>query len=152
IIAGNWKMYKTIAEALSFIEKLAPHVKGSPDPVYLAVPFTAIAAAVEKAKGTSIVIGAQNVHSAIEGAFTGEISTRMLQEAGAKFVIVGHSERRQLFHENNAMINHKVKRVLEDGLQPLLCIGETLQMREQGMEEFVLQSQIHECLEGLKAE
>ncbi len=152
VIAGNWKMHKTIRQAVDFIEKLTPLVKGARDKVYLAVPYTAIHAAAEKASGTNIVIGAQNVHGAAEGAFTGEISAHMLVEAGARFVLIGHSERRLLFQESNETINGKLKRALKDGLQPILCIGETLDIREQGLTEFVLQCQINQCMAGLTAD
>lgn len=146
-------MYKTIAEAVEFVETLAPLISKSQARVYLAVPFTAIAPTVEKVKALNapIVIGAQNMNDASEGAFTGEIAGRMLREAGAHFVIIGHSERRHFFHESNEMINRKVKRAFADGLQPILCIGETLEEREQGNTEAVLEKQIQESLQGIKA-
>lgn len=152
IIAGNWKMYKTIEEAVDFINKLAPLVKESSAKVYLAVPFTALNAAATAAKDSHLVIGAQNMNDASEGAFTGEIAGRMLKDAGAKFVILGHSERRQLFQETNAFINKKVKRALADGLQVILCIGETRNERELNKTEEVLKQQLFECLEGVDAQ
>lgn len=146
VIAGNWKMYKTLQQAQDFIKQLAPLVEESKTSVLLSVPFTAISAASETAKGTNIRIGAQNMNDASEGAFTGEIAASMLQDAGATFVIIGHSERRQLFGEENAFINKKVKRALNDGLTPILCIGETLEQKEAGITQQVLREQISESL------
>jgi triosephosphate isomerase len=152
VITGNWKMYKTIDEAVRFVKELAPLVQESTAQVYLAVPFTAIHATAEVAKSTKIVIGAQNMNDASEGAFTGEIAARMLKEAGAKFVILGHSERRKIFHETNSFINKKVKRALIEGLQPILCVGETKEEREQNKTAEVLESQISQSLADLSAE
>lgn len=152
VIAGNWKMYKTIEEAVKFVNDLAPLVKDSSVRVLLAVPFTAIQATAEAAKETNIVIGAQNLNDASEGAFTGEIAARMLKDAGAKFVIVGHSERRRIFKETNDFINKKVKRALADGLEAILCIGETKQEREEHKTAEVLETQISQCLEGLSSD
>jgi triosephosphate isomerase (TIM) len=160
IIAGNWKMYKTIEEAVSYVETLSPLVKRSQvvkkkeARVYLAVPFTAIYPTARRVKELKapIVIGAQNMNDASEGAFTGEIAAQMLIEAGAQFVIVGHSERRHLFNESNAFINRKVKQALACNIQPILCIGETLEQRESGTTEQVLKEQLLQSLEGLSAE
>ncbi|MCE5318326.1 MAG: triose-phosphate isomerase [Parachlamydia sp.] len=149
VIAGNWKMYKTIEEAALYFKVFEPLVRGSRLYVYLAVPFTAIKTMADLAKESAIVIGAQNMNDAEEGAITGEISARMLKEAGARFVILGHSERRRLFHERDDFINRKVKRALADGLQPILCAGETQSEREQGLTEEVLRRQIHEGLAGV---
>jgi len=107
IIAGNWKMHKTISEAVTFVEELIPLVKNSPAKIYLAVPYTAIKSVSDAAKDSNLVIGAQNMNDASEGAFTGEIAGKMLIDAGAKFVILGHSERRRLFGETNSFINKK---------------------------------------------
>jgi len=144
-IIGNWKMYKTAAQAVEFIRALKTMIVNNSQ-VWLAVPFTAIHAAVKEAAGSDIVIGAQNMNSAKEGAFTGEIAGIMLKDAGAKFVLLGHSERRQHFHETNEQIAAKVKRALLDGITPVLCVGETESQRESGYEE-VLKEQI---LEGFK--
>jgi triosephosphate isomerase len=152
IIIGNWKMYHTVDSSLSFLKTFALLVLNVSSKVYLAVPFTSIAPMVEEAKNSNIVIGAQNMHDATEGAFTGEIAAQMLKDAGAKFVILGHSERRRIFNEDNAFINRKVKSALSDGLQAVLCIGETQQQREEGQTQQVLDTQITECLADVKAE
>jgi len=149
LIAGNWKMYKTGKEAIAYVHTLASLVASTERRVFLAVPFTAIALAVEAAKQTKVQIGGQNMHEAKEGAFTGEISATMLKEAGASFVLLGHSERRQYFHESNAFINKKVKRALQEKLLPVLCIGESEQQRVEGKTSEVLKTQISECLDGL---
>lgn len=147
IIAGNWKMYKTIPEAIDFIKRLAPLVGDRQAKVYLAVPFTAIRPAVEAAGESGLVIGAQNMNDAEEGAFTGEIAARMLLDAGARFTLLGHSERRHIFGEKDDLINRKVHRALADGLQPILCVGETLEERRAGEAQEVVERQI---LEGLR--
>jgi triosephosphate isomerase len=146
VIIGNWKMHKTIAESTAFVTSLGFVVRNCSTLVGLAVPFTMITAAADAARGTMVAIGAQNASDAEEGAFTGEISCRMLKDAGASFVIVGHSERRHLFHEDNAFINRKVKRALSDGLRPLLCIGETGEQHQQGTTHEVLEKQLREGL------
>jgi triosephosphate isomerase (TIM) len=153
VIAGNWKMYKTIEEAVGYVETLSPLVKKSQARVYLAVPYTAIYPTVQRLKElkASIVIGAQNMNDASEGAFTGEIAAQMLIEAGAKFVIVGHSERRHLFNESNSFINRKVKQALACKIQPILCIGETLEQRESGATQQVLKEQLLQSLKGVTA-
>lgn len=153
IVAGNWKMYKTVEEALDYVETLAPLLKKSQAGVYLSVPFTAIFPTAEKVKELKapIAIGAQNMHDASDGAFTGEIAARMLTEAGAKFVILGHSERRRLFNESDALINNKVKQALASNIQPILCIGETLEQREAGQTEEVLKNQLLQSLEEIAA-
>lgn len=152
VIAGNWKMFKTIAESQEYIRELIPLIAGVNELVYLAVPFTALRASVEAAKGSLIAIGAQNVSEHASGAYTGEISIEMVKEAGARFVIVGHSERRKLYHEDDAVVNKKVKKVIEHGLQPIICIGETLEMRESGETEQVLRRQLLAGLEGVSRE
>ena len=153
VIVGNWKMYKTVEESLTFLRELAPLIANASNRVYLAVPFTAIKPMAEEAKKISqIVIGAQNMSDVSEGAFTGEISAFMLKDVGAQFVILGHSERRKIFHEDNAFINKKVKKALEEKIQPILCIGETLEERESKKTEDVLKSQILECLLDVSAD
>jgi triosephosphate isomerase len=145
IIVANWKMYKTGAEAQEFLTqiegKLVPSAK-----VFIAPSFTALPV-MKAAQG--IIIGAQNMHEADEGAFTGEISARMLKEAGAKFVILGHSERRRLFHETDVIVHQKLKKAFSSQLLPILCIGETLEDRESGKTLDVLSYQLKTALTGL---
>jgi triosephosphate isomerase len=148
-VVGNWKMHKTSRDAVDYIEKLLPHVKETENLICLAVPFTSIALASEKAEGTRIAIGAQNMHDATEGAFTGEIAGPMLKEAGASFVLLGHSERRHIFQETNEWIHRKVHRALQEGILPVLCIGETLEERLEGQTEEVLKKQLVTALEGV---
>ena len=150
VIAGNWKMYKTIEEAKSFIEEIYEPVSDSNNLICLAVPFTAINQASKSAKGSNILIGAQNMNDASEGAFTGEISAKMLIDAGADFVVLGHSERRAYFHESDEFINKKVKSALKLKLKVILCIGETLEERENGDMQRVLESQLQGSLAGLE--
>lgn len=152
IITGNWKMYKTIEEAVAYLQELIPLVKNSSASIYLAVPFTAIKSVSDAAKGSNITIGAQNMNDVSEGAFTGEIAGKMLKDAGAKFVILGHSERRRLFNETDSFINKKIKRALLDGLQPTLCIGETKEQRDADKTHEVLTTQLTEGLEGITSE
>jgi triosephosphate isomerase len=149
---GNWKMNKSGRESATYIETLAPLVKNSPARVLLAAPFTAIGAAAAAAKDTSLSIGAQNIHPARDGAFTGEISALMLKEAGASFVLVGHSERRRLFGESDEFIREKVVRCLQSDLLPILCIGETESEREGHKTRAVLARQIESALHGVPKE
>lgn len=142
VIAGNWKMFKTGEEARATIQELKAAVEGTKERVLLAVPFTAITPSSEEAKGSNIEIGAQNMNDASEGAFTGEIAAGMLKEAGATFVILGHSERRHVFGEDDAFINRKVLKALQEGLTPIFCVGETLEEREGGKTEAVLKNQL----------
>ncbi|HSX27084.1 MAG TPA: triose-phosphate isomerase [Chlamydiales bacterium] len=151
-VVGNWKMYKTAREATDYIEALIPKIAKCKVNIFLAVPFTSIAPAAHYAKDTNIVIGAQNMNDAREGAFTGEIAGLMLKEAGAEFVILGHSERRHVFGETDAFVHGKVLRALQDDLMPILCVGETLKERETGKMEAVLRRQIHSALEGVPKE
>lgn len=152
IIIGNWKMYKTSREGSDFLEKIAPRLKNLEKKVYLAVPFTAIEPLSKEAMDTSISIGAQNMNDAKEGAFTGEIAALMLKEAGALFVLLGHSERRQYFNETDQALQKKVQRALKSDLQPILCVGESLEERDGSRTEEVLKRQIETALEGLSKE
>jgi triosephosphate isomerase len=142
VIAGNWKMYKTQAETRGYFSAFAPLVARSTHcDIVIAPPFTALAAAVEAARGTAIQVAAQNLHWEAEGAFTGEISPRMLVETGCVAVIIAHSERRQYFGETDEGANKKVKAALAAALTPILCVGETLAEREGGKTEEVLERQ-----------
>jgi triosephosphate isomerase (TIM) len=144
VIAGNWKMYKTQAEAREYFLALTPLVKDSTHcDIIVAPPYTAIAASVEAARGTAISIAAQDVYWEAEGAFTGEVSAGMLVEAGCRAVIIGHSERRQYFGETDESVNMKVKAALATGLTPIMCVGEVLAERERGETEAVLERQFH---------
>jgi len=151
-IAGNWKMNKTIADTKTFINELIPLVAGANNRVALCVPFTDLATAVELTKGTNIAIGAQNVHWAESGAFTGEISVNMLKELGVEYVVIGHSERRQYFGETDATVLKRTLAALNGGLKPIVCIGETLAEREGGLMEEVLKRQTLEGLADVSAE
>lgn len=150
LIVGNWKMHKTVVEAKAFLKQLRPH-RCSPG-VWLAVPFTALAASAHEVMGTWIHIGAQNMAEWPSGAMTGEVSVEMIQETGASFVILGHSERRRLFHEDDGIINRKVKLALENDLKVILCIGETKEERDQGRTEEVLFRQIEGGLRAIPLE
>ena len=142
VIAGNWKMYKTQAEARAYFSALAPLVQGCVHcDIIVAPPFTALAAAVEASKGSPISIAAQDMHGEPEGAFTGEVSAAMLVDAGCNAVIIAHSERRQFFGETDDSANIKVKAALGAGLTPILCVGEMLAEREGGKTEEVLERQ-----------
>jgi len=150
VIAGNWKMYKTQQEARDFFAAFEPLVAGAAHcEIIVAPPFTAIAASVEAAAGSAIVIAAQDVYWANEGAFTGEVSPRMLVEAGCAGVIIAHSERRQFFGETDESANRKVKAALAAGLTPILCVGETLAQREAGDMQKVLDRQFRGSLAAL---
>jgi triosephosphate isomerase len=149
-LAGNWKMYKTGAEAVAFIEAAAPLLAGiSGRQAAVGVPFTALADAARAAKGSGLLIGAQNVHWEKEGAFTGEISTGMAKAAGASFVILGHSERRQFFGDTDEWVSRKLQAVLAESLIPVVCLGESLAQRESGDTFKVLGAQLKGSLAGL---
>ena len=150
LIAGNWKMYKTIAEAIAFVDGLLPKIASFKNPLFLAVPYTALWPLHEKCADSRLQIGAQNMCDASEGAYTGEIAGRMLKEAGASFVLLGHSERRKIFGETDALIRKKLERALKDQLLPIVCVGETLQEKEADKSEEVLQSQLNALFEGLE--
>ena len=143
-IAGNWKMNKTAAEAKALCEALKESLAPLAGKVEVAVcpTFTSLATAVEVLKGSNVKVGAQNIHWADNGAFTGEISGAMLQEIGVEYVIIGHSERRQYFGETDETVNKRMQAALANGLKPILCIGETLEEREGNKTEAVLEQQI----------
>lgn len=150
VIAGNWKMYKTAKEAELFIDELSKHPLDEGVEVFIAPAFPAIHAAINKVseKKLSVRIGAQNLSEHPEGAYTGEVAAIMLANLGVHFVIIGHSERRHLFHESNATIHKKLHRAVEQGLTPVLCVGETDQERKLGHTKAVLEKQITEALSG----
>lgn len=152
IIAGNWKMNKTATECRELVTALAPKVKNAACDVVICVPFTDIALAAELCKGTNIAVGAQNVAWADSGAFTGEISAAMLKEAGASYVIIGHSERRQYFGETDKTVNARLVKAIEYGLKPIVCVGETLAEREDGKTEQVCKTQVEGAFEGIAAQ
>ena len=150
VIAGNWKMYKTIAETVDFIEKIKPVVeKADHCEVVVAPPFTALRAAAEAAKGTKIGVAAQDLHGDKEGAHTGDISAPMLVDAGCTHVIIGHSERRHDHGETDEQVNRKLKAALAAGLTPIVCVGETLAEREAGQTQMVLERQFTGSFAGL---
>ncbi len=153
VIAGNWKMNLTPSQAKSLITELAPKVAGKDGcDIVLCVPFVDIFAAKEAANGTNIKIGAQNVHFEKSGAFTGEISADMLLEAGAEYVIIGHSERRQYFGETDQTVNARTKAALAAGLKVILCVGELLLEREEGITAEVVALQTKIALRDISAE
>ncbi|HEY6443869.1 MAG TPA: triose-phosphate isomerase [Candidatus Acidoferrales bacterium] len=150
VIAGNWKMYKTRADTRAFFDAFKPLSAGANHcDIIVAPPFTAITAAVEAAQGTAIQIAAQDVYWEREGAFTGEISARMLIDAGCQAVIIGHSERRQYFGETDTWVHRKTKAALEAGLTPIVCVGETLVERDANGTEDVLKRQFEGALAAL---
>ncbi len=147
-IAGNWKMYKTIAEAQAFVAALRPLVKGLDGvEVGLCVPYTALSPVVEACKGSNIKVLAQNMHFDPQGAYTGEVSAPMLTEIGVHGVVLGHSERRQYYNETDRALQEKVPAALAAGLEPILCVGESEEEREQGETERRLRHQVQEALE-----
>ncbi len=153
VIAGNWKMNMTPSQAKEFIKELAPMVAGMDKcDIVLCVPYVDIAVAAEAARGTNIHIGAENVHFAASGAYTGEVSTSMLLEAGAEYVIIGHSERRQYFDETDETVNLRTKAALAAGLKVILCLGEVKEQRLMGITDEVVSMQTKLDLAGIGAE
>ena len=152
IIAGNWKMNMLPNEAIKFIEELAPQVKDSKHEIILCVPYTDLFYSLLTVQGTNIKIGAQNMHFEESGAYTGEISAKMLKSINVEYVIIGHSERRQYFNETDETVNKKVKTALKNGLKPIICVGETLEQREANKTEEIITKQTELALEGLTEE
>ena len=152
IIAGNWKMHKTIAEALEFVNEVKDRVNNDKVEAVICAPFLQLKDLKEATKGTKIKVGAQNMHFETSGAFTGEVSAEMLQEIGMDYVIIGHSERRQYFNETDETVNKKVLKALEVGIDPILCVGETLEEREAGNTKDVCKVQVEKALENVSKE
>ena len=152
VIAGNWKMNMLPNETINFIEGLSQEIKDVKNEIILCVPYTDLFYALLTAQNTNIKIGAQNMHWKEKGAYTGEISGQMLKSIGVEYVIIGHSERRQYFAETDETVNLKVKSALENNLKPIICVGETLEQREHGETEKIIESQIKLALKDLTKE
>ena len=152
VIAGNWKMNNTPAEATALIEALKPLVKDADCEVVCCVPYIDLYAALEAAKGSNIQIGAENCHWAEKGAFTGEVSAKMLKAAGVPYVIIGHSERRQYFGETDETVNKRAKAALEANITPIICVGESLEQRESGVTDTIVSKQTVAALAGFTTE
>jgi len=149
VIAGNWKMNMLPNEAMNFINALEQKVRNSNCEIVLCVPYTDLFYSLLTAQNTNIKIGAQNMHYEEKGAYTGEIAPQMLKCINVEYVIIGHSERREYFSETDETVNKKVKAAINNGLKPILCIGETLKQREMGLEQEIVTQQIELALEGL---
>lgn len=152
ILAGNWKMYKTIREAVEFVQQLPTDDSLPEVEKVICAPFTALPALSEQLRGSAYQLGAQNMHFVDEGAYTGEVSPVMLKELAVSYVIIGHSERRQYFNETDETVNQKVKAALQYGLKPIVCVGESLAEREAGRTGEVVRSQTEAALAGVSAE
>jgi triosephosphate isomerase len=151
-IAGNWKMYKTAGEAASLAKSLAASLAGDTDrKIMIAPAFTALHAVKEALRGSAILLGAQNACAELEGAHTGEISLRMLRDAGVTVVILGHSERRHVYGETDALVNRKVRLALSEGFEIVLCVGETLDERQAGVTEKIVETQVRVGLASVEA-
>ena len=152
IIAGNWKMNMTPSEAVALVETLKPLVQTDEADVVFCVPAIDLIPVIEAVKGTNIEVGAENMHYEEKGAFTGEISPNMLTDAGVKYVIIGHSERREYFAETDETVNKKVLKAFEHGLTPIICCGETLTQREQGITLDWIRMQVKIAFQNVTAE
>ena len=152
LIAANWKMNKTLEEAISFVNELKQLITKKNADVVVCVPFTLLHDMVKLLRDSNIKLGAQNMHYEGAGAFTGEISPFMLKDAGCEYVIIGHSERRELFHEDDPLINKKVFSALNHSIKPILCVGENLEQQKQGKTRQILESQLKNCLKGISKE
>jgi triosephosphate isomerase len=152
LIAGNWKMYKTTAEAVALVEEIKQGLAGAPGDTLVAPPYTALVAVAGTAKGSPVAVAAQNMHFEKEGAFTGEVSAAMLKDVGVTHVVLGHSERRQYFAETDEGVAKKTKVALDNGLVPISCVGETLSEREAGRTMDVVKRQVDAILNALTAD
>ena len=152
VIAGNWKMNKTPDEARALISELVPLITDATCDVVVCPPFTCLPAVIESVKGSNIHVGAQNVHWAESGAFTGEISPSMLTALGVEYAIIGHSERRQYFGETDETVNARTKAALGHGIIPIICVGESLAQRENGETNEFVASQVENALKDISAE
>ena len=152
VIAGNWKMNMLPDAAIRFIDEITPMVKDTKNEVVLCVPYTDLFYALLAAQNTNIKIGAQNMHWEESGAYTGEVSGKMLKAIGVEYVIIGHSERRQYFAETDETVNKKLKAAFANDLKPIVCVGETLEQREDGMANDIITSQTEKALAGLTEE
>ncbi len=150
IIAGNWKMHKTIAEALQFVDQIKNEVEGTDVEAVICAPFTLLKDIKEAVKGTNIKVGAQNMHYEEKGAFTGEVSAPMLKELDMDYVIIGHSERRQYFNETDETVNKKVKQAFAYDITPIMCVGETLEQREADKTKDIVKNQTQKGLADVK--
>ena len=151
IIAGNWKMNKLPSETYDFVKEIADRNASAPCEVVCCTPYVCLSEAVKAAEGTHVKIGAENLHFEDKGAFTGEVSADMLKDLGVEYVIIGHSERRQYFAETDETVNLKVKKALEKGLIPILCVGESLEEREAGITMDIIAIQIKKACAGIEA-
>ncbi|TCP55829.1 triosephosphate isomerase [Tumebacillus sp. BK434] len=153
ILAGNWKMFKTVQQALSFAEHLQGLANDAPDQVdtVICAPFPSLYALNQQLAGGAIKLAAQNMHQAEEGAFTGEVSALMLKDVGCTYVIIGHSERRQYFGETDDSVNQKVQAAFQHGLLPIICVGEDLDQRSQGITKQLVEGQVRAALSGVQA-
>jgi len=152
IIAGNWKMNMTPSQAKELISELKPLVQDAKCDVVICPPYVDLALVAELIKGSNIRLGAQNIHWAEKGAFTGEVSANMLKELGVEFAIIGHSERRQYFGETDETVNARAKAAIAAGITPIICVGESLEQRESGKTEELVKAQVEKGLEGIAAE
>lgn len=150
LIAANWKMNKTIEESISLVRELKKQVKNyDKAEIVVCPPFTSLNAVSAELKGSGIKLGAQNMHFEDSGAFTGEVSPVMLREIGCEYVIIGHSERREFFHETDDLINKKIFSALRHSLKPILCVGENLEQRNKGIAHKIIEQQIKNCVAGI---
>ncbi len=150
IIAGNWKMYNTMSESKKMLKELIPLIHKNTNEVIICPNYTSLAEIFELLKDSDIKLGAQNMHFEDKGAYTGEVSPVFLKEIGVDYVILGHSERRKIFGESDELINKKVKAALKHGLNPILCVGETLEEREQNITFKIIKEQLESCLANLE--